>query len=983
MSTPAPIPMPAESFSQGKLKRRRVQFSCTACKARKVKCDRGRPFCKVCVARKTTDRCCYPSPDSSDSGVIFHVSKEIGSAPKHNEVVQVQPSPGFLFPSGSSSSHSESNLFSEDGRSSIATTEILGNIPRHTTDDTGLVSEIQMIKDKLRSLEHTIDLKASQAAVSAGRGSNFDRYESDSHSPVAKRKKDIRQRIMNLLFYLKLTPDEKFDIYSGYKPMFYFVSRVNGYGPLAWVALVIKDSFSQPILENILNEKFNTLKVSDIFYQQSLEPSTLDDAELGKIGMNYDEYINSSILPQRKKPIENLTYRDLLEVLPKKRVIWLLFERFFRYVYPFAPYTDYNCCKKQLERVLNTKKERDYNSEEFITVINIKNKLDLSYVGATLVMLKLAYKTLITMSDEALSLSNSDEEIYLRNHPLNDRMIELAKYIIGNYDFMKRCTFPIYQYALLLNFYQKIDGEKLYTQGETHLSSSILVQMAASLGMNRDPSKFANFSCNAICGSLGRKIWHTLVSIDNFQYFQEGVPKSIAESSCDTELPQFDPSFSNNNDPNIEKLTIQLIHTRHEIEAEIKPIADKICDIHNPPTVLSVLESLENFEETLVSRFDYLNTLFKKSNNNTYYNRLEKVGNTLIVFEAISFIFTILLHLGLKFESMKHFPAAKFFSSKILASSMSFLSVIPEIASSSHEFFGVGFDFVVIPSTEIIMCKNMVFITSNYVKYSIFKQKLLKYDPLDAVKLKLINQILHTILYDVFYNRHLKVLKLLASNFFFAWRILKAQSYIFTLLKDGLLSYENQRGAFNFVETYTADDLMETLQLLDLSNYSNPNKPDCYFTSILRKYKADICDEDPRNEELFSNLNLELRRKKDELSNDSTMGRPNICRSLFNNDGKSSDNLFGSIFSVEDDQFWMDILQSNKLNDPQNGIFRILDNLYPSQKGNYQPELIFSDVEETPPLPEVIADPTVVGINDEKDELKNQFVDEAIFDFLF
>lgn len=982
MSTPISVPAPAESVSKGKFKRRRVQFSCTACKARKVKCDRDRPFCKVCVARRTTDKCCYPSPDSTDSGIVFHVSKEIGSAVNGN-LVEAQPSPGLFFPSGSSSSHSESNLFSEDGRSTIATTDALGNISRNTSDDAALVSEIQMIKDKLRSLEHMIDPKTSQAVVAASGDSNFGSYRPDDHSPQAKRKQEVKQKITNLLFYLKLTPDEKFNIYSGYKPMFYFFSRVNGYGPLAWVALVIKDSFSQPILESILNEKFNTLKVSEIFYNQYLDSSALDDVEIGNKAMKYEEYINAAILPQRKKPIENLTYRDILEVLPNKRVIWLLIERFYRYVYPFAPYSDYSCCKRQLARVLNTKKERDYNSEEFITVINIKNKLDLAYVGTTLVMLKLAYKSLITVNDEALSLSNSEEENYLRNHPLSDRMIEMAKYIIGNYDFMKRCTFPIYQFALLLNFYQKIDGEKLYTQGETHLSSSILVQMAASLGMNRDPSKFANFSCNSSCCSLGRKIWHSLVSIDNFQYFQEGVPKSIVESSCDTELPQFNPSFSNNNDLNIEKLTIQLIHTRHEIEAEIKPIADKICDIHNPPTVLCVLELLENFEETLVGKFDYLDTLFKKSSNITYYKRLEKVGNTLIVFEALSFIFTVFLHLGLKFESMKHFSAAKFFSSKILACTMSFLSVIPEIASSSHEFFGAGFDFVVIPSTEIMLCKNMVFITSNYVKYSIFKQKLLKYDSLDVVKLKLINRILHTILYDIFYNKHLKVLKLLASNFFFAWRILKAQSYIFKVLKDGLHSYENQRDAFNFVETYTADDLMEILQLLDLNNYSNPNRPDCYFTSILRKYKEDICDEDPRNEELFSGLNSELKRKKDNLNKDLTIGRSNTCRGLFNQGGNSSDNIFGSIFSVEDDQFWMEILQNNKLNDPQNGIFRILDNLDPSQKSNYQPDLIFSEVDETPPLPEVIADPTVVGIDGEKDELKNQFVDEAIFDFLF
>lgn len=975
------------SVSKERPKRKRVQFSCTACKERKVKCDRGRPFCQVCISRKTTDKCRYLPMTPKDSRIIFHVREEIG-LPDYGASKITKKAPELPASLESVSSNSDS-FNDEDRRSTTSTVETSHGTSRHESLDFGLVSEIQLIKEKLRSLEHSIDSKVSQATASSllPIRTNSREYQL---LQLVDRRQHIRRRVENLLYHLKIDAGEKFDIYNGYKPMFYFVSRINGYGPLAWSALVMKDAFSQPVLENILNEKFNTLKVSEIFYNQYVESPALTDNHVERKRMDYADYINSSILPPRKKSIENLTYGDILKILPCKRIIWFLLNRFYRYVYPFAPFTDNKCCRRLMGKFFNTKEEKDFDSEEFVTFIDIENKLDLAYVGAILVIFKLAYKSLIIIDEQAKSLCDSEEEIYLRKHPLSDRMIEIAIYILDNYDFMKRCTFPVYQLALLLKFYQKIDGENIYSQGKTHISSSILFQMASSLGMNRDPSKFAGSFSGSSCGSLGRKIWHTLVSIDNFQYLQEGVPKSIVESFCDTELPHFDPAASNNCDTSIEKITIELIHMRHGIESEMRPIADKICDIDNPPAVQCVLELLEGFQESISDKFGDLKELLRKPDNDSYYARLEKVCKTMIILEAVSFVLTVYLHLDLKFEAMKDFPAAKFFSNKILTISMGFLNLIPEISLSSHKFFGTGFDFVIIPSLDVIMCKHMVYITSNYVKYSIFKQKLLTKDPMDMIRLALIDQILHTFLYDIFYEKHLKVLKVLASNFFFAWRIMKVQLYIFTLLKDGLLSYENQRNAFNYVEFCNADDLMQTLQLLNQSNYNKPE--DHSFSCIIRKYKEDICDEDPRNKELFSALNLELKRRQDELNKDitSTVGmvksgsNPTTCYGFCKNSENSPDNPFGSIFSVEDDNFWMDIFQNNRLNDPQNGIFRILDSLDPSQKSDFQTDLMFSDVgtSETP-ISAQIADSAIPSANVGKDELKNKFVDEAIFDLLF
>lgn len=999
------------------LKRKRVQFSCVICKQRKVKCDRRRPHCSVCIARKTTDKCYYPSCTSKSSSVnVFHISKEIGynndisiddkntssdsdiylneqntkrlnsSNDDYLIIPKINQSHSITKTNDDKEINNINELYDTISNTNILKSQIItdnnSNNKVHNSNS-ALVSEIMIIKKQLQNLENSIEKSVSIS----------------KNNEISDKSQHIKERIINLLHYLKIDVNEKFDIYHDYKPMFYLVSRINGYGPLAWIALVMKDPFSQPVLENILYEKFNNLKVSEIFYNQYIASPDMihnlnnidadadddDDGYIKRKNINYNKYINSTILPSKKKNMENLTYNELINVFPKKRVIWLLVDRFFKYVYPFAPYVDQNVFTKQIFKILNTDRNTDYNSEEKISFIDINNKLDLAYVGCILIMLKLSYKSLITINsgEEPNLILKTEEEIYLQNNPLSDRMIEIAKYIIDNFDFTNRCTFPVYQCVLFLRFYQKIDGEKLYSKGETYISTSVLVQMASSLGMNRDPSKFVKPLSFSLCGSLGRKIWHSLVSIDNYQYFQEGIPKSIVQSFCDTKLPEFDESLSNNNDLNIEKITIKLIHTRNEIEFSMNPIADAICNIDEPPTVVYIMNLLENFQDKLKKKFGLFCDLLEKPNDNTYYSRLDKVCEVLVFIEGISLVFTVILHLSLKFESMKLYTSSKFFSNKILTSMMRFINAIPDLALSSHKYFGSGFDFVIIPTLEKILCKSMVFITSNYIKYSVFKQKLLKSETLDMERLPLVEQILHTFLYDIFYDKHLRVLKALSPNFFFAWRILKVQLYIFYLLKDEILSYEKQTNVFTFVEFSTPDDLMKTIQLLDLNNYNSTQQQSCYFSAVYEQYNEYMCDEDPKTKQLFSSLNPELQQMKQQLYFDANAeGKYKIGY----DDEECNDKLLGTAFSVDEDKFWMEMFENNKQNNQQNDIFRILDSIDFSQKGvNYKTDIIFP-VPDMNEVTECISKETNLGsIENENDPNipSNKFVDEAIFDHLF
>ena len=50
---------PGSSSSQSKRKRNRVPLSCTICRKRKVKCDKGRPQCQQCVKTGVAHLCHY------------------------------------------------------------------------------------------------------------------------------------------------------------------------------------------------------------------------------------------------------------------------------------------------------------------------------------------------------------------------------------------------------------------------------------------------------------------------------------------------------------------------------------------------------------------------------------------------------------------------------------------------------------------------------------------------------------------------------------------------------------------------------------------------------------------------------------------------------------------------------------------------------------------------------------------------------------
>lgn len=171
---------------------------------------------------------------------------------------------------------------------------------------------------------------------------------------------------------------------------------------------------------------------------------------------------------------------------------------------------------------------RDIKSTTKIKKLQLEKRLDFAVLGSLLIVLKFAYSSLISNDENFPGFpERTEEEKYLLNNPLSDDIINVAQLCLNQFKLLRRCALSIFQCALLMREYQKVDGCDGFGDGGSQIYTGMLIQMGVSIGLNRDPSKFHSTVGDSKMGNLWRKIWYGLISADNYQYMLTGTPRSI------------------------------------------------------------------------------------------------------------------------------------------------------------------------------------------------------------------------------------------------------------------------------------------------------------------------------------------------------------------------------------------------------------------------------------------------------------------------
>lgn len=249
-------------------------------------------------------------------------------------------------------------------------------------------------------------------------------------------------------------------------------------------------------------------------------------------------------------------------LIPPPWVNEKLVDIFFQHVFPHMPVIDENDFRADLERIIPIAEDGTY----LFTTPKIESTNDLALLAIHLIVIRLGYMALLNFND--------NESCILLKYPITVDTIRATEVIMKEFDLAKRQPLIVLQAGLMLRLYFSFAREHFVTGSEAQISIGSIVQMAYSLGLNRDP-----ICLNIQSGryqNLRRKIWHYLVRLDVLDSILFGTSLSTNPKTYDAQLPEYHEANSNTRNQDLEKDIINSFHKFQNMLA----ISYKLAKLH-------------------------------------------------------------------------------------------------------------------------------------------------------------------------------------------------------------------------------------------------------------------------------------------------------------------------------------------------------------------------------------------------------------------
>lgn len=484
--------------------------------------------------------------------------------------------------------------------------------------------------------------------------------------------------------------------------------------------------------------------------------------------------------------------------IPKKKVIWLLIKRFFRFLYPFFPFLDEIDFRQEVSRLIGPESCDD----EKVKDIHVEKRIDLACLGTLLIVLRLAYLSLFSnrcsVNNARLKTSDTSaaaqETKYLLSNPVHINAFDIGQVCLHQFQFTRKYSLVVLQCALFVRLYHKYAPEEGdgVDGGDSQLSLSILIQMAYAIGLNREPDKFNDHPSNERLNNLGRKIWHSLLINDFMNAYTYGSPLASAGMFYDTKVP-----FYKKGNENV------LNHDLDEAIAKCHGFAGGL--IYGPMKDILKLTSSLRGDIKMSELTQYLNRLeicphklFGEPND--YTNILESKGDTYsfvkmtklrVLLSLKGFYISIYSYLISHYEAKKNHGISFYYRKKLL-------SCISDLAPSlflhvckGQEIFGEGADLLINPHLErIIHIANEINL-SMLIKANFTLHRMIR-DPDHRVKLN--SDINYKIRFQKL-GRYIVLLEncarvcilgtsIMSQRYYYAWGINRSHTFLLRIVKN-------------------------------------------------------------------------------------------------------------------------------------------------------------------------------------------------------
>lgn len=669
-------------------------------------------------------------------------------------------------------------------------------------------------------------------------------------------------------------PTDTINFYEKYSSVHYKdpLRRIS-FGPFAWSSLMRRDNGLRLIWDHIIEQKGKTASKDEntalMFAQHSADitqetTNTILSADkftdqlekqFQKRALQTDGYddlipYNSILMARRERNIQKqnlnrttlplgLTFYDgqidrelqLIEkiqvVLPKRRVVWKLIYRYFSVVYTYMPFLDEEYFRRDVARIIGPSSLED----EPIKDLKIEKKLDLATVGILLIVLRLSYLSLFSnnslLNEEILNSNDPSHEVqgpkYLMNNPININTIEVAQLCLDQFHVFRRTNFTVLQLALYIRLYHTYapeDGDGA-DGGDSQVLNAVLIQMAYSLGLNREPDE----QCKDLkINNLSRKIWHYLVMSDINLAYSFGNPMATDSIYSDTGLPTYVPGGENIIDKDRDRLINERFASCQFLFPALRGLVKLCLNIKSRVPLPELCSSLSQIEVEWHSRCGTLKDCLTCAGKGEPF-AVERNMKVKIYLAFKAFLLSIYFHLSLHYEA-KNSDLAFFYLKKCLLITTS--DIMPHYSALLGQSEVIS-DMFINPNLEVAVHKsNMIYLSAMVrVNFMIFNMRqnaehgrLCKEDKKYLAYFQLLCQVSSCLTRAAEYT--ISAISKISNRYYYAWRIAKGQTFLLKTITSNDFYEANFHNAYLLYSLkYSSEQLEEIVKLCEatLSKY--------------------------------------------------------------------------------------------------------------------------------------------------------------------
>ncbi|CAH6722057.1 hypothetical protein CLIB1444_08S00870 [[Candida] jaroonii] len=803
-------------------KRNRQSVVCVFCKKRKVKCDKGQP-CSTCI-KYGNDDCTY-----DNIGINDDLKRDRDQEMTRNEIRLLENKIRKL-----------RNQLEEDNEASSPKDGpvIDKNYPFHELIG---VNPVAAHDDKLNFYDRVLPVTSQSMG--------YKRNNSPFHWITLMKGDIVLSGLLEYLMHITaFQRDGKKVLNSNLKTVETEFEKKLESVDGSVDSKLYKDNNWQNSFATV-SQSSNSSQATEVIPSQDINGNANligRDIPSFRMSSTSDNDTNGLVLGYNKARNDNTYVQALGEKirisLPPKEIIWRLLKVFFEEFYFLFPLFDQLEFYQSIIKIIGVV---TYKYEPVLEM-NIEKRMDFAHIGTLLLILRITYlllssRTKLNLKDKKSSLKDPTIKMLL-GRPISVQFYDFARQCLGMFDILSTASLPVFQFALLLRLYnvyapEEGDGDR---ESEVMIFNNVLLNMAISLGLNREPDHIPGYVGTPQAKHLHRKLWWTVYSMNIHQSFVNGSKFNIRSTDFDTKPLFYEAGFANTNYGEMERVYCEVAGLKLVVFESVLELTDLVSSVKGDADMRMVSKSLEFMETSILKGYGRI--LDTMDDSHTFSSELRRLAQVRLHLLTATASITILYNFFIYYEKRNNLKLREYYVRKMIV--LIGLDLIPlcyEIVHNTSRMFKTIPVVTIVPDMFEAIQKSILVFISFFIrcrtdvmlhnKNEDHDERVVN-DPEYIDYFTLLNKT--TQLFSIVAKDLIEILVEFSPTYFYAWKLTKSMKAFYEISSNRVL-YDCPHLRTLTVLSFTESSIKEIHEILS----QTVKKIDEVNSEVQRKTETD------------------------------------------------------------------------------------------------------------------------------------------------